>query len=81
LQGSGDGWTIAAGESAELVTTAPAIRFEQASDLLERSRQLAALEATLEVVGASSRGRLVLVAGEAGAGKTALVRRFTDEHR
>ena len=35
----------------------------------------------LDGVRSSSRGRLVLVAGEAGAGKTALARRFTDEHR
>ena len=53
----------------------------QAGDLLERSRQLAALEATLDGVRSTSRGRLVLVAGEAGAGKTALTRRFADEQR
>jgi KaiC/GvpD/RAD55 family RecA-like ATPase len=32
----------------------------------------------LETVRSTSRGRLVLVTGEAGAGKTALTRRFTD---
>ena len=63
------------------MSTAPATRLAQTSDLLERSRQLAALEATLDAVRGDSRGRLVLVAGEAGAGKTALARRFADEHR
>jgi ATP/maltotriose-dependent transcriptional regulator MalT len=63
------------------VSTAPAIQLAQASDLLERARQLEALETMLGAVRATSRGRLVLVAGEAGAGKTALTRRFVDEHR
>jgi len=63
------------------VTTAPATRLEQTSELLERSPQLAGLEAALDAVLGTSRGRLVLVRGEAGAGKTALARRFTDEHR
>ena len=44
--------------------------------LLERSEQLAALKSELDAVAASGRGRLVLVAGEAGIGKTALVRRL-----
>jgi DNA-binding CsgD family transcriptional regulator/tetratricopeptide (TPR) repeat protein/type II secretory pathway predicted ATPase ExeA len=63
------------------VSTAPAIRLAQTSDLLERSPQLAALEEKLDAVRSTSRGRLMLVAGEAGAGKTALARRFTDERR
>jgi DNA-binding CsgD family transcriptional regulator/type II secretory pathway predicted ATPase ExeA len=63
------------------VSTAPATQLEQASDLLERSGQLEALGAMLDSVRSTSRGRLVLVTGEAGAGKTALARRFTDEHR
>jgi ATP/maltotriose-dependent transcriptional regulator MalT len=63
------------------VSTAPATQRAETSDLLERSRELAALEEMLETVRSGSRGRLVLVAGEAGAGKTALVRRFTDAHR
>jgi DNA-binding CsgD family transcriptional regulator/tetratricopeptide (TPR) repeat protein len=45
-------------------------------ELLERSGELAALEARLAEVGAGRRGRLALVAGEAGAGKTALLRAF-----
>jgi DNA-binding CsgD family transcriptional regulator len=65
----------------DLVSTAAAAQLAETSDLLERSRELAALAATLESVRSTSRGRLVLVTGEAGAGKTALARRFTDEHR
>jgi DNA-binding CsgD family transcriptional regulator len=63
------------------VSTAQATQLAQSSDLLERSGQLEALGAMLDGVRSTSRGRLVLVTGEAGAGKTALARRFTDEHR
>ena len=49
--------------------------------LLERSEQLRALSEHLRAVASSSRGRLVLVAGEAGVGKTALCRHFADEQR
>jgi len=63
------------------LATAPAIQLAQAGDLLERSGQLEALAAMLDGVRGSSRGRLVLVTGEAGAGKTALTRRFIAEHR
>jgi len=51
------------------------------SELLERSRHLSALGESLAAVLGSSRGRLVLVGGEAGVGKTALLRRFSEEHR
>src|SRR6516165_5306046 len=44
--------------------------------LLERSGQLRALGGALAAVAASGTGRIVLVAGEAGIGKTALLRRF-----
>jgi DNA-binding CsgD family transcriptional regulator/tetratricopeptide (TPR) repeat protein len=50
-------------------------------DLLERSNQLLALERELAAVAGQSGGRLVLVRGEAGVGKTALLRRFVDNHR
>ena len=49
-------------------------------ELLERSWQLAALGEILEAVSSTRSGRLVLIAGEAGVGKTAFVRSFCDEH-
>src|SRR3954453_11273255 len=72
---------MARGGISGSLSTAPATQPAQAGDLLERSGPLEALDAMLEGVRSTSRGRLVLVTGEAGAGKTALVRRFTDEHR
>ena len=53
----------------------------RSGQLLERSEHLAALAEHLGAVNATSRGRLVLVAGEAGVGKTVLVRRFTGDQR
>ena len=50
-------------------------------ELLERSAELEALEGHLAAVRAQGRGRLVLVAGEAGIGKTALVRAFCERAR
>ena len=55
-----------------------AARGGQAGLLLERAAELAALEARLAEVEQTSQGRLVLVHGEAGIGKTALLRRFCD---
>ena len=49
-------------------------------DLLEREAQLAVLDARLAEVRASGRGQIVLVAGEAGVGKTAVVRAFAARH-
>jgi DNA-binding CsgD family transcriptional regulator/tetratricopeptide (TPR) repeat protein len=49
--------------------------------LLERSAQLSALGESLGFVVEQSRGRLMLVRGEAGIGKTAVVRRFCEEQR
>jgi DNA-binding CsgD family transcriptional regulator len=61
---------------------APAIATLPTHDrLLERSEQLATLERRLDGVHETSRGRLVLIAGEAGIGKTALVRTFCSGRR
>jgi tetratricopeptide (TPR) repeat protein len=54
--------------------------FDGSIGLLERSDELAALADSLTAVNDSSQGRLVLVAGEAGIGKTALIQRFCDEN-
>jgi predicted ATP-dependent serine protease len=48
--------------------------------LLERSEQTAALTVALDAVVSESAGRLVLVGGEAGVGKTALLREFCDSN-
>lgn len=50
-------------------------------ELLERSAHLAALGESLRIVLAGSGGQLVLVGGEAGAGKTALLQRCCDDLR
>jgi DNA-binding CsgD family transcriptional regulator/tetratricopeptide (TPR) repeat protein len=57
---------------------APPTISDPSSDLLERDRELSVLGETLDAVRSSSRGRLLLVGGEAGVGKTALLRRFCD---
>jgi DNA-binding CsgD family transcriptional regulator len=49
--------------------------------LLERSAQLSALGESLDTVIAETRGRAVLIGGEAGVGKTALIREFCDQRR
>lgn len=48
-------------------------------ELLERSRDLRALHEHLSAVRGGAPGRVVLLSGEAGVGKTALLRRFGDE--
>ena len=47
------------------------------STFLEREDSLVALRQRLDDVSATSRGQLVLLAGEAGVGKTTVLRRFT----
>src|SRR5581483_10097162 len=51
-----------------------------AGDLLERDRELAALNALLDEI-ISDQGRIALIAGEAGIGKTSLVERFLQQAR
>lgn len=49
--------------------------------MLERSQELSVLGKALAAVREGLSGRLVLVGGEAGIGKSALIRRFCDEHQ
>jgi ATP/maltotriose-dependent transcriptional regulator MalT len=49
---------------------------EKPFELLERSEQLGVLTDALAAVSSAGQGRLVLLRGEAGVGKTALVRQF-----
>jgi DNA-binding CsgD family transcriptional regulator len=63
-----------------LSTSAPSAS-DPPGELLERSRHFSVLGESLAAVLSSARGSLVLVAGEAGGGKTALLRQFCDEHR
>ena len=49
-------------------------------ELLEREDHLATLDSRLADVRAGGRGQMVLLAGEAGVGKTAIVRAFGERH-
>src|SRR4051794_3062044 len=59
----------------------PTLHTDSRPELLERDDQLASLRSLRSQSAAESGGRLVLVTGESGAGKTLLVRRFCDEQR
>jgi predicted ATPase len=48
--------------------------------LLERDAELSLLAEGLDAVERGSRGQVLLVGGEAGVGKTSLLRQFCDEH-
>src|SRR2546421_11121998 len=65
--------------SAVMRPVALADASQTASELLERAGEFSALGDSLEAVQRSSRGRVVLVGGEAGVGKTALLRQFCEE--
>jgi DNA-binding CsgD family transcriptional regulator/tetratricopeptide (TPR) repeat protein len=54
---------------------------DESPELLERSEQLGVLSDLLTAVSSTGQGRLVLLRGEAGVGKTALVRRFCATQR
>lgn len=54
---------------------------DSAGELLERGRELQLLGEALAAVQRSARGRVLFVGGEAGVGKTALLRRFCHESR
>ena len=56
------------------------VALNTAGELLERTEELALLAECLDSVRRDSRGRVVLVSGEAGVGKTALLRRFCEDH-
>jgi DNA-binding CsgD family transcriptional regulator len=51
----------------------------KSTELLERGDQLSMLGDCIDAVRRSSRGRLLIVGGEAGVGKTALLRRVCDD--
>ena len=53
-------------------------RLDTSGELLERASALSTLAECLDHVRGSARGQVVLVGGEAGVGKTSLLRRFCD---
>src|SRR5712692_3429283 len=54
---------------------------DRKNELLEREGEVAQLNEWFDAVCDRSRGRLAFVGGEAGGGKTALLRRFRDERQ
>ena len=60
-----------------MIATSPVV----SPQLLERAPQLDAFNRALATVAATRHGRVVLVSGEAGVGKTALVERFCHEQQ
>jgi DNA-binding CsgD family transcriptional regulator/tetratricopeptide (TPR) repeat protein len=54
-------------------------QYSTTTGLLERSAELQMLREALDDIGPRAPGRLLLVAGEAGVGKTALVRQFCED--
>ena len=77
------GTSCRGGERQRLTTvrkTEPKVDSDS-SELLERSLHLTALDEAFAAVLGASRGRLEFVGGEAGVGKTTLLRRFCDERQ
>ena len=71
------GILVEVGDVVEVHADPPVLgRRDVAGRLLERAEQLSALGRCLDGVRARTRGRVVLVTGEAGVGKTALLQRF-----
>ena len=58
-----------------------AVSHADCGDLLERSAQLSVVSESFDAVCGGGGGRLVLVGGEAGAGKTALLRQWCEQSR
>jgi DNA-binding CsgD family transcriptional regulator len=62
-----------------MARAAASLTVDPSRELLERGDQLSTLGDCVEAVRKRSRGRLVLIGGEAGVGKTALLRHFCDD--
>jgi DNA-binding CsgD family transcriptional regulator/tetratricopeptide (TPR) repeat protein len=75
-------WTVAAGGSAErrMLADPPTVRRVLSPDVVSRDAELAALDLQLEQIGPGTPS-LTLISGEAGVGKSALLRSFGDRAR
>jgi class 3 adenylate cyclase/tetratricopeptide (TPR) repeat protein len=65
---------------AQVVPEGEPVTADTADGLIERTDALSTLADSLAAVVRTAQGQLVLVSGEAGVGKTAMLRRFCDEH-
>jgi hypothetical protein len=63
-----------------MVQASGSVTAQRPDELLERNRHVSVLADVLASVHGEPRGRLVFIGGEAGVGKTVLVRRFCAEH-
>ena len=62
------------------MASAPDATYDLPAALLERADELAMLGDRLAAVHRTARGHVVLIRGEAGVGKTSLLREFCDRH-